>query len=111
MTGAPTDSIQPQDTGRKLLSERDTQTQRQVEEELQIIEAEGDDYCDNTGAPQAEIVETEAAGKLGDPVVGDNPLMLNAQDEVPPRPPEETVQRYPRRARRTPDYYKAVPYY
>ncbi|KAL5494098.1 hypothetical protein EMCRGX_G015371 [Ephydatia muelleri] len=44
MMGAPTDSIQAQDTGRKLLSERDTQTQRQVEEELQIMEAAGDDY-------------------------------------------------------------------
>ena len=55
-----------------------------MEEELQIIEVEGDDYCDNTSAPQAEIVETEAAGRPGDPVVGDNPLMPNAQDEVPP---------------------------
>ena len=40
-----------------------TQTQLQVEEELQIIETKDDDYCDNTSAPRAEIAWTEAAGR------------------------------------------------
>ncbi|KAL5516711.1 hypothetical protein EMCRGX_G002116 [Ephydatia muelleri] len=36
-----------------------------MEEELQIIETEDDDYCDNTSVPRAEIAWTEAAGRPG----------------------------------------------
>lgn len=71
---------------------RRVQTQLHVEEELHIIEDEDDD---DTSAPQAEIVETEAADQPGDPIVGDNPLLPNAQGEVPQQSPEETVRRYP----------------